>query len=283
MGKGIALQFKRIYPDMFSIYREYCELGKLDIGKLLIYKTPHKWILNFPTKRHWRNPSQVEFIEAGLKKFVATYAQAGITSIAFPALGCGNGELDFESQVKPIMEEHLNRISLPAFVYPGLRRTEPPEHRDTARIEAWLKSEPAALPFDEVWADIVDVLREDESFTTFAKGSSYRVEALEDPPQLVVSSGERSYKFDRDVLVEFWQQLRDFGFTYRDIVPERYQISYLTPVFERLRYVRRVDLSSSTRGLTSKPRVGLQIVPARPTPEWNMPSLFAQSVDVAQA
>ena len=283
MGKGIALQFKRIYPEMFESYREYCESGRLEIGNLLLYKTPHKWILNFPTKRHWGNPSRVEYIEAGLRKFVATYAQAGISSIAFPALGCGNGELEFESQVRPIMEKYLSSISLPAFIYPGWQRTELPEHRDTARIEAWLKSEPAALPFDEVWSDILDVLREDENFTTLAKGSSYRVEAVEDPPRLIVTSCDRDYRFDRDVLVEFWQQLRDFGFTYRDIVPERYQISYLTPVFEKLRYVRRVDLSSSTSGLKNKPRVGLQIVPTHPVPEWKMPSLFAQPVNAAKA
>ena len=169
MGKGIALQFKRIYPEMFKIYREYCENGRLDVGKLLLYKTPHKWILNFPTKRHWRSPSRVEYIEAGLRKFVATYAEAGITSIAFPALGCGNGELDFESQVRPVMEEYLKNISLPTFIYPGCAALEPPEHRDTVGIEAWLKSDPEILPFDEVWRDVLQVLRRERHIRDVGK------------------------------------------------------------------------------------------------------------------
>src|SRR5688572_26562315 len=73
MGKGIALSFKQIYPEMFQRYVQLCESGQLDIGKLWLYKTPHKWILNFPTKKNWRAPSRLEYLEAGLRKFVATY------------------------------------------------------------------------------------------------------------------------------------------------------------------------------------------------------------------
>lgn len=68
MGKGIALEFKRLYPDMFHQYQRYCENGQLSIGKLWLYKSPTKWILNFPTKQDWRNKSKIEYLEAGLKK-----------------------------------------------------------------------------------------------------------------------------------------------------------------------------------------------------------------------
>ena len=84
MGKGIAAEFKRQYPDMFIRYREFCQNGQLSIGKLYLYRTPNKWILNFPTKEHWRRPSRIEYIEAGLEKFVGTYTKLGITSISFP-------------------------------------------------------------------------------------------------------------------------------------------------------------------------------------------------------
>src|SRR5206468_4250004 len=79
MGKGIALRFKQIYPEMFREYQALCESGELQIGTLWIYRTPHKWILNFPTKKHWRDPSKPDYIEAGLKKFVASYSAQGIT------------------------------------------------------------------------------------------------------------------------------------------------------------------------------------------------------------
>lgn len=66
MGKGIAKEFKDIYPDMFRACRRLCERDELIVGKIFLHRTPHKWVLNFPTKRHWRQRSRVEDIEAGL-------------------------------------------------------------------------------------------------------------------------------------------------------------------------------------------------------------------------
>ncbi len=74
MGKGIAKEFKRIYPDMFVKYRELCENKKLSVGQLWLYKTTNKLILNFPTKKHWRFPSKTEYIETGLKKFAEIHS-----------------------------------------------------------------------------------------------------------------------------------------------------------------------------------------------------------------
>ena len=75
MGKGIAYEFKRLYPEMFREYRDLCERGSLQIGALYLYRTDHKSVLNFPTKKHWRSPSQPEYIEEGLKTFVRTYRE----------------------------------------------------------------------------------------------------------------------------------------------------------------------------------------------------------------
>ena len=68
---------------------------------LTLHKDEKKWVLNFPTKKHWRNPSKLEYIEMGLKKFVATYEEKEITSIAFPQLGCGLGGLNWEKKSNP--------------------------------------------------------------------------------------------------------------------------------------------------------------------------------------
>ena len=91
MGKGIAKVFKAVYPEMFKEYQALCETRQFDIGQLWLYKAPNRWVLNFPTKRHWRNPSKVEFLEQGLAKFANSFSDYGITSVAFPLLGCGNG------------------------------------------------------------------------------------------------------------------------------------------------------------------------------------------------
>ncbi len=116
MGKGIALQFKRRYPEMFEAYQKVCKAHLLDVGKLYLWKGAEKWILMFPTKKHWRDASQIEFIESGLKKFVDNYCRIGIQSIAFPKLGCGLGGLEWEV-VQPLMEKYLKDLPIDVFVY----------------------------------------------------------------------------------------------------------------------------------------------------------------------
>ena len=282
MGKGIALKFKRIYPEMFEAYRNHCERGNLGIGQLFLYKTPNKWILNFPTKKHWRHPSKVEYIEAGLRKLRSHWPEMGLTSIALPELGCGNGELDFEGQVKPLMERYLGRQSLPTFIYLTGVRTDPPEHRDVRGIKQWLRSEPSALPFDEIWPDLVDVLRHQREFTTLSKGSRFEAAATVDPPTIRIKSCAKSMRILADELVDFWQQLRDFGLTHGSIAPEQRFASYLLPVFAELPYVQPVILSSSSGGLRSNPAVGLQVVPPSMRKEPATEDLFARLDYAAQ-
>ena len=265
MGKGIAYRFKHIYPTMFKTYRHYCETKQLAIGKLHLHKTHYKWVLNFPTKAHWRYPSHPSYIDQGLRTFSETYSNMGIISVAFPALGCGNGELDYNRDVRPLMEHYLSSLSIPVFIYFPQLDAKPPEHRDVARIATWLRSMPAALPFDEVWRDISAIVAANDQFATLSKGVTYKAEVLsstlQEPPKLRVTVGTRRYHYDSELLLDFWQQLRDYGFVHRSIAPGYHRVSYLIPIFGRLPYVRIVTLSESWRGLKTRPAIGLHVVP----------------------
>jgi O-acetyl-ADP-ribose deacetylase (regulator of RNase III) len=117
MGKGLAKAFKTYYPEMFAEYAKLCAEKQFSAGQLLLYRTSHKWVLNFPTKRHWRQPSRLADIEAGLATFVRTFAEQGISSIAFPQLGCGNGGLDWETEVRPVMERYLLDLPLDVQIF----------------------------------------------------------------------------------------------------------------------------------------------------------------------
>ena len=262
MGKGIALRFKQIYPEMFRQYRDQCEHRRLTIGKLLLYKTPHKWILNFPTKEHWRDPSRPEYIEAGLRKFRAARAKIGAASYAFPMLGCGNGELDFEEQVRPLMEHYLGNLSVSTRIHIGRNHVGSPERLDAKRIKDWLRSEPSALPFDEVWEDLVEVLKCQREFTTWTRRTGFSVRVELNPPAIViVASGRTSTRIDEEELIDFWQQLRGHGLTHRHIAPDHRHLSYLMPVFERLDYVRSIAVSDTASRLKTNPQAALQVVP----------------------
>lgn len=106
MGKGLALEVKKRFPQVFTKYQTRCRQGQLQIGKLQLVKGRAQWVLNFPTKDHWRGKSRMEFIEAGLRTFKATYRKNRITSIAFPPLGCGSGGLLWDD-VGPLMRRYL--------------------------------------------------------------------------------------------------------------------------------------------------------------------------------
>jgi O-acetyl-ADP-ribose deacetylase (regulator of RNase III) len=108
MGKGIALQFKQAFPAMFREYEKACKAGEVRLGKMQVYDLGGltggpRWIINFPTKGHWRERSRLADIEAGLKDLVGTVRQLGIHSIAVPPLGCGNGGLNW-ADVQPRIE-----------------------------------------------------------------------------------------------------------------------------------------------------------------------------------
>ena len=117
MGKGLALAFKQRYPEMFQDYRSRCQAGELDVGQLHIYRAVDKIIVNFPTKKHWRNPAKLEYVEQGLQAFVERYEAHGITSVAFPQLGTGLGGLAWERQVKPVMERYLKDLPIPVYIH----------------------------------------------------------------------------------------------------------------------------------------------------------------------
>lgn len=110
MGKGLALQFKNLFPNNFLKYRQHCLNGNLTIGKLLITTENNKKIINFPTKEDWRNPSKLEYIILGLEKLEIAIERFNIKSIAFPKIGYGLGGLDWNT-VLPEIIKFFERIS----------------------------------------------------------------------------------------------------------------------------------------------------------------------------
>ena len=116
MGAGIALECRLRYPDMYEKYIELCNKKQIDIGMLWIYKSSEKWILNFPTKKHWKYPSKREYLHSGLKKFVSTYKERGIESIAFPLLGADKGGIPQEESLS-IIQHYLEPLDIRIEVY----------------------------------------------------------------------------------------------------------------------------------------------------------------------
>jgi O-acetyl-ADP-ribose deacetylase (regulator of RNase III)/uncharacterized protein YwgA len=117
MGKGIALEFKKRFPEMFKDYAERCGRKEVKPGIPYVYQAlfPPQ-IVNFPTKDHWKSVSQISDIERGLQLLVSHYKEWRVTSLAIPPLGCGNGQLDWKD-VGPLIYRYLGQMDIPVELY----------------------------------------------------------------------------------------------------------------------------------------------------------------------
>ena len=109
MGKGIAYQFKKRFPENNKAYIEACKNNNIGIGKVFSFKEDGKIIINFPTKDRWREKTKIRYIEEGLESLKRAIADRGISSVAIPPLGCGNGGLEW-NEVRPLIEDRLRDI-----------------------------------------------------------------------------------------------------------------------------------------------------------------------------
>jgi len=164
MGKGIALEFKRRFPKMFKDYLERCKRNKILVGQPYIYKSligPQ--IVNFPTKEHWKSVSKVSDIERGLDFLIAHYKQWGITSIAIPPLGCGNGQLEWKV-VGPLIYSRTKQMDIPVEIYapygtnPSELTVSFLENPNESKIVDSRNSKNERLTFNPAWVGLVEIL-----------------------------------------------------------------------------------------------------------------------------
>lgn len=163
MGKGVALQFRNQFPYNRKVYEQACKDGSLDVGRLLVVRdsslaTGEKIIVNFPTKRDWRRPSEYSYIEEGLKDLVRIIQEQNIKSIALPPLGSGNGGLDW-LKVKVLLERYLTNLAAQVFVY------EPNVKIQEAMMKERVRLTPARAMLLSV---LYDLVRSGEFVSEFA-------------------------------------------------------------------------------------------------------------------
>lgn len=150
MGKGLALEFKKRFPDMFKDYESRCRKSDVQLGKPYLYKLLiPPWILLFPTKDHWRSVTNIKDIKEGLNYLETNYRNWGITSLAVPPLGCGLGQLDWKI-VGRTLYRHLAKLDIPVELYapPGTPNAELTEEFLEMPVSAQLEGVGKARPSD---------------------------------------------------------------------------------------------------------------------------------------
>jgi O-acetyl-ADP-ribose deacetylase (regulator of RNase III)/uncharacterized protein YwgA len=162
MGKGVALEFKKRWPAMFEDYKGRCERKAVRLGEPYLYRDASGVsIVNFPTKGHWRSPARLVDVERGLDYFAAHVGEWGITSVALPPLGCGNGGLEW-AEVGPLIHRKLHGLPIDVEVYAPYGTPKP------QLTETFLTSPPQMTPsgqgrrsnkLNPDWVALMEVLR----------------------------------------------------------------------------------------------------------------------------
>lgn len=249
MGKGVALEFKKRYPAMFHRYQTLCENGQLTVGKLYLWKGPDKWVLLFPTKKHWRNPSKIEYVEQGLNKFASTAVDLGIESIAFPKLGCGNGSLNW-NDVQPLMERYLKDLPIRVYIYVENIPSQAVEHETPTEMEKWLRSDLHSLGFTTIKEDLQKALRSDEGLR-FTDGTIKHIYWEDD--RLVLQNGHKIVIPEQE-LCSFWDYIRSNGIVSFSSIPLQYK-EYAIPmlaILSKLDYLQPIVISNSGKAFELK-------------------------------
>lgn len=259
MGKGIALQFKKLFPKMFTQYQRFCEQHLLEIGKLWIYRDSTPWVLNFPTKTTWRRPSKASYVEDGLKKFVATYEAQGIQSIAFPQLGTGNGGLDWNSVVKPLMERYLRPLPIRVYIHLYTGWQQAPEHQKIHEMREWLERTPQGISVDEFVHELI-AQQHNISQANRHTVSFQQLESFREPSQPLIRievQGSGSYQLSFGEVADIWTRLRKNGvlldFELPQAVLEFHDEAFIHQLFSSLPYIYTIKatMSNSESGMSA--------------------------------
>lgn len=275
MGSGLASDFKRFYPEMFEQYQQLCQDDAFDIGNLLLHRTAHKWVLNFPIKKHYRAKAKTEYVEAGLQKFVNTYAEQDITAVSFPAFGGEDDDLDWDTDVKPLMESYLDPLPISVYIHLNhLPNPFEPEHRSVRAIRKWLQSTPQTITFKKFWSDITHALKSDSRLETLGEDKQgYRIlisqrKGRKKPNLMIRPNDNPKPEFVAESsLQDLWGYVQRTGFALPYNLPSGLSIHapYLFGLLSKLSYITPVMLWT----VDGEPTIGLQYIP--PTPKNELP------------
>ena len=256
MGKGIARAFKEREPEMFSAYKRICDEKLLEPGKLWLWKGSDQWVLNFPTKIHWRYPSKIEWIEVGLAKFVSNYSHLGIREISFPRLGCGNGGLDW-SNVRPLMEHYLAKLPIHVYIHDYTVDIGLPEDMETVADALRGKSMNV-----ETFDSFIKLLGQAASLADsklLDLETHEHLEARLEDGELHLLQGSQRWTFDADELWGVWIGLQKGLLTQEKAGwSERDGGRYLLSLMSLLPHVRPVQIQRFNRS----PELALELNPS---------------------
>lgn len=240
MSSGISAEFKRFFPDAFSHYRSLCEAGRMEPGRLFIYQADYRTVLHLPIKRHWRMSSTAEIVESGLQKLAAVWADQGIHALAIPRFA--EGELDWDSIIRPMLEIYLAPLPIPVYLH---HQSVPDTRRSIKQIDQFVNRPSQRLPFSRVWKELGRIVRRTYAQVTTGDGNPFTV-AYQDGTRynrlVITPANEGSIGVSMASLAELWDMLQISRMLLPSQFPSGLELvaPYLLPLLAKLEYVRIV-------------------------------------------
>jgi len=270
MSSGLARDFKRFFPEMYALYRELCHADELAVGQLFLHPTPHKWILNFPIKRHWRAATQLQYIEDGLKKFALIYADYGLTSVSFPAFDAEDNHLDW-NDVHPLMLSYLGPLPISIFIH--LSDEAAPfaaQKRNLRVMRHWLHEQPQLVTFAAFWDALLTNIRHESQWRSLQSGAAFHVAAAEKKGRQrrsikLTPQGHDTIFIPETQLQDLWQYVRRAGYVLPQNLPAGLEAvsEFVITLLASLPFCRPVQLATGS----GTPVIGLHHIPPVAQPD----------------
>jgi hypothetical protein len=242
MGSGISAEFKRFFPAIFEEYRALCDAGKFKLGRVWLARSANKRILHLPIKSHWRAAARREDIEAGVQLLASRWADWGIGSLAFPEFG--DGELRWESDIRPLLESALGALPIPVYLHTYDQKLD--TGRNLRRLDALLNKPPAWVNMARFWRDLRRGLSKVGGQLTSLdqQGFSAQIEVTARRTRLMITpaDGGEAVVLLESQLTELWVALQSAGLLMAWQFPGALEVytPYLIPLLDVLEYVMAV-------------------------------------------
>lgn len=261
MGKGIAADFKKKFPDMYKDYKRHCDSGKFSAGTSWLWKGNDQWVLNFATKKHWRNPSKIDYLQSGLLEFRENFEDWGIREIAFPRLGCGNGGLNWDD-VRPLMIKHLRDLPITVYIHDFEKNIGSLEHSDDDdddKLPLFASNVP--VNFDNFCGDIKRLIeRHNGELGTFKFERKFCL-SISDEFEISLTDDENTVVANKDDLFQIWSQLGHSPVSRYDLPESAYDNAMVVfSILSQLAYIRAINLADQK----GKQHIALEIIGQNP-------------------
>lgn len=263
MAGDLGEDLRQVYPAMFAEYQRLCEADQLNIGQVMLYRTPHKWILNLPVKRHYRANVRLDAVESGLRRIATLYAEQHFTSISLPAAELCDSPSD-QPALMGLLRSYLG--TLPIMVYAHLPADPPLQEarHNITTLARWLHGTPQHVSFETFWRGIASIVRRHPEMTTLEDDQPFaatfrRDEANPRLMSLKLIRDEQTTFIPQTLLRDLWQYVLLAGYAHPRHLPGGLDAvgEMIVTLLSKLSYMRPVRLQPSDQAAA----VGLHYIP----------------------